>query len=133
MEGNGKQFIRQLPTGAKNTTTPINRNNFNPTEQTPNLIEQFQINLFTNTSTPQNPEFAPEAFCFQKEQTIPETEYYEVFRTGNPSKFFTNLRGFIYKSFILFMYDKLATMITTLDNYDAHSKIAGTGNNAFEC
>lgn len=130
-QGNGYMDIVNLPTGAKNTTAPIDNNQWVPTAQTTSLIETYQINFFTNTSTPMNQQFAPEAFCFEKELTIPETQYLEVFKEGNPEKFFSNLKKLVNDSFTLFMYDKIAKALTS--TIAPAKTVAGTGTNAFEC
>lgn len=130
-QGNGYMDIVNLPTGAKNTTTPIDNNQWVPTAQTTSLIETYQINFFTSTSTPMNQTFAPEAFCFEKELTIPETQYLEVFKEGNPEKFFINLKKLVNDSFTLFMYDKIAKALTS--TIAPAKTVQGSATNAFEC
>lgn len=130
-EGNGVQDIEPIMTGIKNGTTPINLSKFTVDGQVPIKQEVFNINLFTSGSTPSNQTFAPEAFCFEKEITIPETQYLEVFKEGNPEKLFNNLKQSIFNVFTLYMYDKCCKMLT--ESFSPHKTVNGDGTNAFEC
>lgn len=130
-EGYGTQIIQPLPVGPKNTTTPIDKNVFVPDAQTAKFIEQVQINIYTSTSTEANLQFAPEGFCSEIELTIPEYIYIPFFKSGNPEKYFSQLRKQIDETTGMVIFDKIAKMLTT--SFNPQTSISGSATNSFEC
>lgn len=102
-EGNSKEYIASLDTG--NVTYEPTM--FVPTKQTLKQQEHYLLQMYDSANS-----LNPKAYQFKKELTITEPQWIPYFKSGKLNEFISGLMESIYRSYKLFLFNKLATIIS---------------------
>lgn len=123
-EGNSKEYVVDLDTGV----TSYDNNAFVPDKQTLQQIEKWLIQVYTTPAGGQNV-LSPQGYQFVKEQTIPKTQWLPYFKNYELDKFISMKQASLNRAYVIYMYNKLASIITD----ETKGKIVnGTATNLFD-
>lgn len=122
-EGNSKMYQHGLATGK----TSWQLNKWIPDAHTAKTLDKHVISIYTDAS---GLNLTPQAYQFKKNQTIEESQYIPYFKAGNMGAFISDLYKQIDETYKMFIFDKIATLITSST---PAKTVSGTATNAFEC
>ena len=106
-EGNSKEYIASLDTGHETYQASM----FIPTKQTLKQQEHYLLQMYDSSNT-----LNPKAYQFKKELTITEPQWIPYFKSGKLNEFISGLMESIYRSYKLFLFNKLADIIANKTN-----------------
>lgn len=106
-EGNSKEYIASLDTGSVTYEPTM----FVPTKQTLKQQEHYLLQMYDSANS-----LNPKAYQFKKELTITEPQWIPYFKSGKLNEFISGLMESIYRSYKLFLFNKLATIISDKSN-----------------
>ena len=124
-EGNAKIYRFNNPTG--NST--YSNTDFVPNALTTTDVDEFTIGMYS-TGTGSALTLSTQGYQFRKTLVFTEPQWIPYFKSGKLIEFIAELQENMYKTWKMFMFNKLMTLITTNGNID--KTITGTKQNAFE-
>lgn len=142
-EGNGFSVSNVLATGPTSEDTVITNGNSNFVPDANTILkskpitQEYQVNFFTATSTPDALTLAPEGYAFYKEMTINNIKYKQHWRSGAGVQWLANWAATLYDSYIIWKFDKITKRL--LPSADAqwsqnpNCTYTTTKTNAYEC
>lgn len=119
-EGNGKIYDFNNATGVDSW----NPTKFIPDGETTTAVDEFKIEMYNTSGA-----LSTQGYQFKKSITFIDTKWIPYFRAGNLTGFIAQLQSNIDLSWNLYMFDKLATLIT---GSNPNKSITGTATNAFD-
>lgn len=123
--GNGKEYIIDLLTGSEQWVVT----DFNPTSITDPSVYAKYIAMYEK-ATDGTVTLSPKAYQFKKTLTLRQEQWYPYFTSGDLRTFIENIVNRMIKSYMVYKYDKMATLISTMP---ITKKITGTATNLFDC
>lgn len=119
-EGNGKIYDFNNVTGVDTWAA----NKFIPDGETTTAVDEYKIEMYQTSGALSN-----QGYQFKKSITFIDTKWIPYFRAGNLTGFIAQLQANIDLSWNLYMFDKLATLIT---GSSPNKSITGHATNAFD-
>lgn len=119
-EGNGKLYDFNNATGV-DSWDPTK---FIPTGETTTAVDEFKIEMYQA-----NGALSSQGYQFKKSITFIDTKWIPYFRAGNLTGFIAQLQKNMDLAWNLFMFNKLATLITTST---PNKVVTGTATNCFD-
>lgn len=102
-EGNSREYFVSLDTG-----NDVHRGEmFIPTKQTLKQQENYLLQMYDSKET-----LNPKAYQYLKELTIPQGKWIPYFKSGKLNEFISGLMESIYRNYKIFLFNKVATIIS---------------------
>lgn len=119
-EGNSREYFVSLDTGHDTHQAEM----FIPTKQTLKQQESYLLQMYDA-----NKQLNPKAYQYLKEMTIPQGKWIPYFKSGKLNEFISGLMESIYRNYKIFLFNKVATIIS---DQTKGKVVNGRANNLYD-